>query len=557
MTIVHIEGATLYASAATRRVSGMLLPFGVEGQTNLGRFTVDPGVFTIPADVSVLNANEGHLPHEPRARFESVTETPAGLLASFVIGTGPEGDDLLARLADPSDEDAPRMLSVEVHDVKVKAGKATQGKLFGAAFVKRGAFPGATLTAAHADQTLLASIIEDLDPDAPADPPKPAAVVTGVEEGIVSLDVDKLPEGVKINPREDGAETVTYYPEAPAETDKEPRTMTASAPKTFGIRRASATPSSDPNARSFRDVCVLLAQAAGGRKSPDGLLDEFSGSSDLFAALTDVPYNGTGGLTNATNLPQWVGELWSGRLFERRIVPLFGHADLTALDIKGWEWDVKPVMAEWAGNKAAVPSAAIKTKPATGTAKRYAGAHDIAREFRDFPNPEFWDGYFRAMTESYARLTDNAAVVDALAASKAVVGGAVPANIAPAMARIVDGALAVLDEGIPTFAVVNKADYRDILLTREDNTLAYLNAALGLEEGTIDRFRVIPHSSIPANKTLVGIQSAMTVHELPGSPIRTEALDQVKGGVDEALFGYMGTMKHDGDALALVSAPTV
>jgi hypothetical protein len=539
MTTVQIEGQTLHASVADRLVSGMLLPFGVLGNTNLGRFTVDAGTFTYPTDVSVLNANEGHLPHEPRARFESLVETPAGLLASFRVGTGPEGDTLLARLADPNDADAPRSLSVEVHDVVVKAGKAIKGRIFGAAFVKRGAFPGATLMAA------------DFGEEQPAEVVVPDAVVTEATADVVQLDVVTVPERVTVTPRGEGAEPVNFTPENTNPNPSEEDTLNAAAPQTFGIRR-TPTAQTTGDGRSLRDICTLLAMSATDSGAARDLHAEFAASGDLFAALTDVKHDGTGSTGEATRLPQWVGELWNGRLFERRIVPLFAHADLTAIDIKGWEWDVKPVMAEWTGNKAAVPSAAISTKPGTGKAKRYAGAHDIAREFRDFPNPEFWEGYFRAMTESYARLTDAATLVDALSYSKPVVQGAIPSGIAPGMARIVDGALAVLDEGLPTFAVVNKADYRDILLTRNDDTLAYLNAALGLEEGTVSSFKVVPHGSIPANKTLVGITSALTVHELPGSPIRTEALDQVKGGVDEALFGYAGTMRHDTDALALV-----
>lgn len=538
MTIVQFEGQTLHASVPDRLVSGMLLPFGVLGNTNLGRFSVDPGTFSYPTDVTVLNANEGHLPHEPRARFESLTETPAGLLASFRVADGAEGDTLLARLADPADADAPRSLSVEVHDVVVKAGKAIKGRIFGAAFVKRGAFPGATLMAA------------DFGEETPGADPSPPAVVTEATAEVVALDVETVPERVTITPRTDGAESVTFTPEAPADNEGD-TTLNASRPATYGIRRTPVAGSTG-DGRTLRDVCTLLARSVSDSGAARDLHAEFAASGDLFAALVDVAHDGTGSTGAATRLPQWVGELWNGRLFERRIVPLFGHADLTAIDIQGWEWNVKPVMAEWAGNKSAVPSSAISTKPGTGKAKRYAGAHDIAREFRDFPNPEFWEGYFRAMTESYARLTDQAVLVDALAYAKPVTQGAIPTGIPAGMARIVDGALAVLDEGLPTFAVVNKADYREILLTRNDDTLAYLNAALGLEEGTVSSFKVIPHGSIPANRTLVGIASALTVHELPGSPIRTEGLDMVKGGIDEALFGYAGTMKHDADALALV-----
>jgi hypothetical protein len=159
------------------------------------------------------------------------------------------------------------------------------------------------------------------------------------------------------------------------------------------------------------------------------------------------------------------------------------------------------------------------------------------------------------MTQSYDRQADAACLLDLLAAATPVVAGAVPAGVSSGMASVVDGALSILDRGIPSFAVVAKDVYRDILLTRNDDTLTYLNTSLGLEEGTIESFRVVPHGNMTAGAVLVGAKEAATSHELAGVPIRVEGLDMVRGGIDPGVFGYAGNVIHDASALSLVTQP--
>jgi hypothetical protein len=232
---------------------------------------------------------------------------------------------------------------------------------------------------------------------------------------------------------------------------------------------------------------------------------------------------------------------------------------LTSDTVKAWRWKTKPEVAKYAGNKTDVPTGPVETEPYDVPAQPFAGAHDVDRRYRDFNVTEFWDGYFTAMTESYAKQSD-LYVPDELfntanAALTAVAGDTVPAGISPVLAKIVDGALAVLDEDLPSFAVVSKADWRALMLVREQDNLAFLNAQLGLEEGSIESFRVIPspHAGLAGGKVLVGCKSAATAYELPGSPIRIEGLDVARGGIDPGLFGYTALAVHNPAALALVS----
>ena len=295
-----------------------------------------------------------------------------------------------------------------------------------------------------------------------------------------------------------------------------------------------------PKQHSVEDVAGMMAAAF-----------RSGGERKMLATLADiVPAN-----VDDMTLPGWLGELWSGVAYQRRFIPLFDQKPLTSYEMKGWRWVTKPTVAAYTGNKGDVPSAAVLTEPVTVSAQRLAGAHDIDRKFRDFGDTSFFEAYFRAMTESYARLSD-IAVLDAVADAAAVVdAGTVPTGVAKGLVFIVDGALEVLDLGTPSFAVVAKDLYRDILLTTNDNALKYLNAALGFEAGTLEGtgFRIIGTDQLSAGSVLVGIRDAVSVHELAGVPIRVEAEDISKGGIDEGVFGYYAVNVHDADGLALVS----
>ena len=134
-----------------------------------------------------------------------------------------------------------------------------------------------------------------------------------------------------------------------------------------------------------------------------------------------------------------------------------------------------------------------------------------------------------------------------------VTPGTVPAGIAKGLAAVVDGALAVINsENTPRFAIVSSELWRDIVLTGKDEVLGYLSASIGLEEGSLDGFRLIP-GAVGTGKVLVGAKEAMTVYELPGVPIRVEGIDPHHGAIDPALFGYYATIVNNAAALASVT----
>lgn len=531
--------------AAQRTVRGLLMPWrevsklSASGQPPVA---FDRGDLFAPEDVTVLNANMDHDRFRPVARFTKLEDTERGTVAEFSIASGPAGDRFLA---DHADKTKPKMkLSAEVRDIKRKSdGVFATATLTGAAFVPEGAFASAALFAVDA-----LGVFDESNGIDPVEPEPVPVFPIEPEEGNITIIATQPPETVTVTVADQGDTIYSATTTEPPTEEEPPAVPEATATSQFG------TPSAPANGGvTLSDVSRALGAYFGPMRNRGPLAAieaDAQMAPEAMFALVDIK---TGGVGAAMTQPQWIGRLWAGRSYERRVIPLIGSAPLTSFKLAGFRTLVDPAMAAWAGDKANVPSAAFTTEPYTLNASKWAGGHDIAREFRDFDVPEFWEWYFQAMTDSYAKLSDDAALAALVAGATPVVAGAVPAGVSSGMVSIVDGALFVLDTGVPSFAVVAKDVFRQIALTRDDDQLAFLNTSLGLEEGTIANFRVVPHPTMAAGTVLVGVRNAATEYELPGSPIRTEALDQIKGGIDEALYGYSATVVDNAKGLALVT----
>lgn len=542
MTDVQIEAGSLYADHHTRMVTGLLLPYGELGSTNLGKFSVNPGAVQIPADPDIVTLNVQHEREEPIGRAVELKETTAGIVGTFKIANTPEGDTVLAEIA----EGTRSKLSAEVKNVVIRSRMAVSGVLFGAAVVEQGAFPSAALMAEYAADTEKEAVNM-------SDDTLKAEIVEVVEETADTIEVvaDVAPDEVQVDTIDEatGEITQTTYEPVEVETDQTEEEMgAATAPETLQARKAAPV---NDNLKFF--VNSMSAKARTGAASMFAELSKIDGAqaaTSLFAALDDIAFDGVGSVGVNTAQPQWLGELWLGKMYERKYIPLIGSAPLTNLTMDAWRWTTAPAVDEWDGNKTAVPTNTPATEPVTVTAQRYAGAHDWAREFRDFGRTDVIESALRLMTESYAKITDEA-TLDGL-----VLGATeVEQTGTTVWEHIMDGVEAVYDVATPTFAILAKDLYRELILTEDSAKLAYLAADLGLDGGTGAGFRIMPSAALTAGTLLVGAREAATSYELGGSPIRVEATNVVNGGFDIGLFGYHAVHVGTPLGIAHVVAP--
>ena len=486
MKNLKVNGALLRASENDRTLTYRLLPFDTEGSTNLGKITASAGAVEVPEDVTDLPVNEEHDFTRPVGKFVNVEETEEGLEATVAISRTRAGDDALVMAS----EGLRTGISVEIGDAKIRNGRLVAGRLTGAGLVVRPAFPTAQLRAAD---------FGDLD------------------EEIAELTEDVLEELPELTPEERIAaleEQIAVIKEAEEESDadtlEEEEELMSAVPSNLN---ASAKNSND-----FSIETIAKAYQARDNRLVASLEDEGNvGETNLFAALKNV--NSTDHTANVTQ-SGWLGELWSGKTYERKYAPLVSSGTLTNWKVEGYRFLTKPTVADYAGDLAEIASTPVTTEAYSEEALRIAGGFKVDRKFSDFGDTAFLQGLFDGATEDYARKSDAKVLLRISAVATTVTGGAVPANVNPAMARIVDGVLSIIDFATPSFALVSKDVYRSVLLTREDDSLKYLSSALGFEDGSVGTFRLVPSADLPANTVIVGAKDAVTLYELPGAPIR-------------------------------------
>jgi hypothetical protein len=502
---MKLLGTLQAADVESRILRYRLLPFdGSVGQTNLGRITASKGVLTLPKPEDfVLNLE--HDSKRPVGVGHEITETDEALLLAVRILETSAGNDLLVEAR----EKVRTGVSVEIDAPVVRGGKLLGGYLSGAGACTEPAWDGARLVASKTDAPDEGETEED-EEDNEDDPATTVAVGANEEE-----EGDPVPEN-------ENEETGTV----------------ATAPK-LAASRAKLS-----KKIGAQDAFQLLAALRSGDQTAMAALEP---AGKLFGALALVTEaNGAAG-----GQAQWLGEIWSGRTFQRRIIPLLGSGTLTSMKVAGFKWSQKPEVAKFAGPPAEIHSAPVSLVPFSDDAQRWAGGNRIDRKFVDFNDVPMISAYLQALNDSYAEETDEDALAVIVAAATAVTAGTVPTDVPAGLVAIVDGALAVMEVGQPTFAIVPPAQWRDILLSKSIDALAYITSSLSLEEGSLNGFKIMPHPSV--DDVIVGTSQAAVHYELPGSPLRVNAQAVAVGAIDEAVFGYDLTVVTDARGLAKVS----
>lgn len=533
MAKLTVFAQKLIASVEDRVISGLLLPFGEPGKTNLGKLTASAASRLDLADLVSLNVE--HKAADVVGKAVAIETTPEGLRASFRVIETPAGDTALLEAA----EGLRACLSIEIEPIVTRQGAIVSGTVTGAALVARPAFPSAKLAASEVeDLGDAAEIVEDL--------------IDVTINGESLENVEKVEIG-------DHMVEITVTEVTPEDEPKD-EPLAASAPKTTRVFNRTLLPTKK---KATMDKNKLFAA-----------LSEY-GTTRMEAALSDIVPANTPGV--GVNQPAYVGELWDGVEYERKYIDAFSHAELTSWNVKGWKWNNKPVVAAYSGNKAEVASNAISVVEVPGVLQRFAGAWDVDRIYVDFADAEFWDAFFKAQAESYAKVTDEyvRGIVRQVPTSGNgqrvhLLNAQMPANVPTALAQIVKGAVKMLSDlnTLPTHAYVVASQWEPILYTPVTDVLTYIDAALGIKGGTLsgEGFRIIPvpDGSLTATggggftgTTMVCHKNAISIRELGGgAPIRVNALDVAKGGTDEAVFGYLGTLVEEEKGIILYDAPT-
>jgi hypothetical protein len=567
--LIEFEGGDVLANLDERTITGLLLPYGEEGRTNIGRFTVEAGAVELPADPIVVGINTDHDRPAVVGRATRVWEEPAGVMATFKIAETPAGDAALADAIDPNG--TRRKLSAEFGPAMIKAGKLVAGtaRLWGAALVERGAFPSAQVLAEDTPEPPVA--------ETPAPEPTEAAHI-GVELAVLPDDITvTTPAGdsavytpdatpAEVNP--EGGSTVTATEVLAGAPASVPPTMLATAP-------AATT---EPRTPSMRDVLASIAEVKSNPHAADAL--------QVLAALTDIKLTGSGSLPGSTSLlqPNWLGQLYQGVPYEREYIGLGTlGTDISAAGKKGFKisrgTSGTPILGPagipnggaWAGNKAEINSYNGFTTSATSTLNRFAVGNDIAREFYDLPGgTEFIEAFLKLVLEDHLYWSDTLALTTIVGAAGAAVAPVTyPTDYPGALGKLIQGVLAVKarkSDGrrdVPTFAIANEKAYAELVYATggDQNLPAFVNIAVSTDRsGTVDGTVKVVQGDIGIDDTtavIVGASKAIEFDELAGGPLLVDALDLAKGGIDKAVHGYLQTFVVRSEAIVKIGVADV
>lgn len=522
MTFRLFGGKLTASDAGTRTREYDLLHFGETGHA-----AIDGKPVTLTASANSLTVPPGPLPvndeHTARSvAFMTVTKRPEKLTASVAFFDTPDGHKAYAEASDGSK----RGISVEVAGPVVDPSSLlTAGLLTGAGIVARPAFPSSVLTAAEVltpeaeqDLTDAETAVEDA-----LDAPDPAATLDAIQQ---AQDALAQAADALTPPADTGNLTASKG------TPPMPR---PALPLPNALRNhVQGVPVAQNDEHSLAKLTAALASSDGER-------------STLLAAFSKV--------SQAKNFdiyeqPAWVGEINAKKPYTRRYADLILNNPLTSSKVQGWKFKTTPIVDDYAGNFAEIPSAEVEIEAVEFTAGRVAGGNKVDRIHHDFPDEGFWAAYLRESAADYDRKTDNKVLKNLLDTATPITAGAPVAGVSAGWSKLVDGILSIWTDFAPTFALIGADLYRDMLLTTDKDKLAFLNASLGWEEGDLNsfKFRVIPN----AGKLIVGSRDAAELQELPGL-IRVSALDVSHAATDEGVYGYNGTWTRDARALVSVT----
>lgn len=497
----------LFAAADDGSLTYKLLPFGEPGNTNKGKLTVaGPGIVKLPADPSSIHANFEHEFKRPLGKATSIDERADGVYATFAPADTTAGRDWYVE----AKGGLRTGISVELAQPVIRGGDLLAADLTGAGAVVKPAFTSAQL-------------------------------VTAADTGDIADDLDKAAEAIaaaraKLDPADDDA--------PPADGDALPFVTASNQSKgtpAMAVKKPALPPlfasqSSAPVVDEFNAGALFAALAA-----PED-------NAEVLAAFSQV--------TKAKNFdiysqPAYIGEINAKKPYVRKYAPLILGSSLTSQKVKGWRFveGKTPIVDDYAGNFAEIPSNAVELEEVNFTAGRVAGGNKLDRIHQDFPDAGFNAAYLRESAADYDRKTDRKVRDMLLSGKKETLAGTVPAGVAAGWAKLVDGIMSLDDEFTPSFALIGADLYRDMLLTTDKDKFAFLNATLGWEEGQVNSFQF--RKVDVAGKVTVGARESSELQELPGL-IRVSALDVSHAAIDEGCYGYNGAWIRDARALVNV-----
>lgn len=496
---------TAAASAVeSRTVSGVAVPYGVDGRVSTGETVRFEAGSLDPASRPPLLRD--HDRGRPIGRVTAVREHPDRLEVDARVSSTRDGDEALILAAD----DVLAMFSVGVeptdwsHDpdgvLIVKAADWQELSL-----LTLGAFPDARVSSVTAQGATIMST--PTDPDVPPE--------------------DDQPD----DPDEPGTVEAAPVP-VPLAASKGPR-LNPSPYRDVSLRQLSGLIAAAASDVDQQARLVRVLQAAG----------PLSRGASVEAALTDVTMVGTGNV-GASVRPAFQNELAEIVNHGSPIVNVLRQGDLQRGDFPNktyTAWTATPNVEPQSAEKAEVSTGPVSIGVQSTPVVTWATANDVSLQTIDLGSPSFVEDYIRAAGADYATEIDTYAATQLLAIATAatVIAGADFTTILGSLFAALNPA------NVPPgrfFLAVSWDQAVSLIGTKEADGPAFWDGSISfgtnLPTADMGGLVVFVDPNLPAATYLLGQSQAATWYDLPGSPQSIRALNVGQLGLDVGVYGY-------------------
>jgi HK97 family phage major capsid protein len=490
---INFDGKILAADVPNRTITGMVVPFGVAGNTSAGNVVFEFGSFQqFKAEEIILNKEHSRTDPLGRGIAGSEEITPAGISMSFKIAPTTAGTDALIEAAEGLRPAFSIEASADEYTIDKGVMKVSAATLQQVAHVTNPAFKSALITDVAASE-------------------------------------DDAPETTEAAAEENQEET-TMENETPeveaAEEVAAPAVIQAAAP----IRTAPRSPIVDGT--SYLEHSIKAAMG--------------NDDSRQYVRAADESTTTNTGLTLAPHLQEFISTTIDGR-------PTIDAISRGALPASGMSFTIPkltqaPTVAEVAeeGDPFGTP---MTSSFLTVDVAKYAGASRISWELIDRSSPAFLTELLREMSTAYAKATD-LAVVSALLSGGT--DATAVAGTADGLQSFIATESAAAYAGSGNFArnlVANTTNWVNIMGYQDGSdrplyTAAAPSNAPGAVNGTSIVGNVLgtslfvdPHIGAGADEGMILLApEAATWYESPVRQVRVDVIGS--GQIEVSVYGY-------------------
>jgi hypothetical protein len=494
---IKFNSDILTASTSKREITGIIVPFGRPGFTNMGTVVFEQGSLQLGNDIKLF---EDHDMNKVRGRMISHEITPVGIIGKFKIARTSAGDDILTLAQDGLKSGLSIGASIDQYENKEDEVYVTAAKILEVSIVDTPAFADAQRTdvaAQKADETEVTAISASDEQN------------NQTESEVTSM----------ANPEE-----VTPVVEAAPEVAVE-------ASKAVAAPVAYAKPRVNTN--------VTAGEYA---KAQFNALQGNQDARDLVAAIDAATTSENIGVVPPTYLRDLIGIIDNS-------MPFADSLEQGVLPASGMKF-YRPVLGVQATTAVTAEAVEFDSTDTTITSKeidvvKIAGANKVSVELLDRSDPSYLDTLLRELAASWAQKADAYAFSIAVGAPGTSTGGTLYAAIADGIAD----SYGVLRK-TPNRFLADTGNFAELLAAVDGSQRPLFAAAMpqnaaglmtqGSTAGTIAGLGLVVDPNIDTGTGVKGVvysSDAATMYKSSAFQLRTNVVST--GEVEIGIYGYV------------------